>query len=155
MIVLLPIYKGSDPIQDFHKYYYTPCDKEYTFFHSVPNVDTSSLGVQDCGLCEQSFAYQSLPFSNLVLLVIDVTNCDCISNTTSFEPKKKVYNDTDLWQRLRAQSHRKRPLSCHSISEYEDSSNCGAGTSIQPSFLLILMALCYTWKCLYCYEHMQ
>ncbi|XP_033096926.1 voltage-dependent calcium channel subunit alpha-2/delta-3-like isoform X2 [Anneissia japonica] len=52
------------------------------------------------------------------------------------------YNSSDQCQRLRVQRHRRRPPQCHNEASNEDSSDCGRGSFLQPSILLLLACYC-------------
>ncbi|XP_033647873.1 voltage-dependent calcium channel subunit alpha-2/delta-3-like [Asterias rubens] len=119
---------------------YEPCDQEMLYF-IAQSERLPKDGYIQCQYCRKSYSIHNVPHSNLILLVVD-SDCEClVTDPINLQPTKVVYNSVEWCERLRTQTHRRRPESCHSEHELENSTDCGRGTWLRPSMSWMLLML--------------
>ncbi|XP_071808391.1 voltage-dependent calcium channel subunit alpha-2/delta-3-like isoform X2 [Asterias amurensis] len=119
---------------------YEPCDQEMLYF-IAQSERLPKDGYVQCQYCRKSYSIHNVPHSNLILLVVD-SDCECVvTDPINLQPTKVVYNSVEWCERLRTQTHRRRPESCHSEHDLENSTDCGRGTWLRPSMSWMLLML--------------
>ncbi|KAM5171916.1 voltage-dependent calcium channel subunit alpha-2/delta-4 [Mantella aurantiaca] len=129
-----------------------PCDTEYpAFIHETSIQETN--GLIDCGHCQKMFVMQQVVNSNLLLLVSD-SACDCSAFPKVLLQAKEVkyilsiyrlnlvaHNASVKCERMRSQKLRRRPHSCHDFHPEENAQDCGRGSGLKFSLMLLLTSL--------------
>ncbi|CAG2100560.1 unnamed protein product [Medioppia subpectinata] len=116
-----------------------PCDKEFDLYEMVSPLSEEPIkGDDNCGgeaggcgrygiylaqecvghviivnvFANREFTVQSVPYTNLVMVVVHRT-CACVISTIKFEPKEVVYNSSHTCYLLKTELPRRRPTTCH------------------------------------------
>ncbi|XP_040201247.1 voltage-dependent calcium channel subunit alpha-2/delta-4 isoform X3 [Rana temporaria] len=117
-----------------------PCDTEYPAFIHETSIQEAN-GLIECGDCQKMFVMQQVVNSNLLLLVSDSV-CDCsIFSQVSLQAKEVKYNASVKCERMRSQKLRRRPHSCHDFHPEENAQDCGRGSTLTSSLMLLLISL--------------
>ncbi|XP_071491299.1 voltage-dependent calcium channel subunit alpha-2/delta-3-like isoform X1 [Diadema antillarum] len=134
--------------QTDERYTYEPCDQEYTFYvanrSNLPEKGLAGKFLTNCTDCFKPYSVQSVPHSNL-MLIIQERDCECFSDqSVQLEPDEIEYNETAWCERLLQFRNRSKPDTCFHYDPNEDSSECGRGFIHSPSFLLIVASFLLT-----------
>ncbi|CAI9544014.1 unnamed protein product [Staurois parvus] len=117
-----------------------PCDTEYPAFIHETSIQEAN-GLIECGHCQRMFVMQKVVNSNLLLLVSD-SSCDCsVFSEVSLQAKEVKYNASVKCERMRSQKLRRRPHSCHDFHPEENAQDCGRGSTLTSSLMLLLISL--------------
>ncbi|XP_073477696.1 voltage-dependent calcium channel subunit alpha-2/delta-4 isoform X5 [Aquarana catesbeiana] len=117
-----------------------PCDTEYPAFIHETSIQEAN-GLIECGDCQKMFVMQQVVNSNLLLLVSDSV-CDCnIFSQVSLQAKEVKYIASVKCERMRSQKLRRRPHSCHDFHPEENAQDCGRGSTLTSSLLLLFISL--------------
>ncbi|CAG2161553.1 unnamed protein product [Oppiella nova] len=123
-----------------------PCDKEFDLFEMIsPLTEEPIKGDDNCGGeasgCGREFTLQSVPYTNLVMLVVHKT-CACDISTIKFEPKEIVYNTSHTCYLQKTELPRRRPTTCHNYHPQErEVKQCGRGSKLFVSLFLTFISL--------------
>ncbi|XP_060516283.1 voltage-dependent calcium channel subunit alpha-2/delta-3 isoform X2 [Cylas formicarius] len=143
----------SDPLEgvDLGQFGTRPCDRKVDLYILQPErLNTSGQNnplkgkLTNCHVtgCERPFSVQKIPFSNLILLVVDNT-CPCGSKQLSINPQELVYEakDTGCLHKPKSNLYRRRPPKCINYHPEEIEIHiCGKSTTISLSILTLLVA---------------
>ncbi|KAM7293789.1 voltage-dependent calcium channel subunit alpha-2/delta-3 isoform X2 [Ixodes scapularis] len=125
-----------------------PCDMEIDLYEMQPMEPEPIKGkLSKCSdrSCDKQFIVQSVPSSNLVMLVV-FTDCNCSSQPTPLQPKEVVPDEAIFCNQ--SSLPRMRPDVCinYHAEEVELKQQCGRGHTLQGSvnpllFLSLLLAI--------------
>ncbi|CAM9904713.1 unnamed protein product [Lampetra fluviatilis] len=100
-----------------------------------PNNKTTFQELMDCGNCSRFFFAEKLANSNLVFVVSEKIMCPMCDNRPLIQAEQR--SDGPNMCEL-APRYRKGPDSCFDYNILEDTSDCGRGSMLQPSFLALV-----------------
>nr|XP_057931058.1 voltage-dependent calcium channel subunit alpha-2/delta-1 isoform X2 [Doryrhamphus excisus] len=102
------------------------------------NDERSYSGVLDCGNCSRMYRAEKLPNTNLVFLITDA-KATCLScDPRPLRQAEQPSEGPDPCELAQNPRYRKGPDVCFDNNENEDDSDCGGGTSLNPSLWAVL-----------------
>lgn len=133
-------YLGDDPVLTMRKTRPRPCDKEIDLYEMQPMDPEPIKGkLYKCSdrSCDKQFIVQSVPSSNLVMLVV-YTDCNCTSIPAPLVQQEVPRNETIFCNH--SSLPRQRPEVCinYHAEEVELKQQCGTATSLRASTAPIL-----------------
>lgn len=120
-----------------------PCDMEIDLYEMQPMEPEPIKGkLSKCSdrSCDKQFIVQSVPSSNLVMLVV-FTDCNCTSHPAPLMPKEVVPDEAIFCNQ--SSLPRQRPDVCinYHAEEVELKQQCGRGTTTHASLILLVTSL--------------
>ncbi|XP_064486796.1 voltage-dependent calcium channel subunit alpha-2/delta-3-like [Ornithodoros turicata] len=137
-------YLGDDPVLTFRKTRPRPCDKEIDLYEMQPPMDTEPIKgkLYKCSdrSCDKQFIVQSVPSSNLVMLVV-YTDCNCTSTPAPLVQEEVPRNETIFCNH--SSLPRQRPEICinYHAEEVELKQQCGMAACLRVSTVPLLGGL--------------
>ncbi|XP_063239257.1 voltage-dependent calcium channel subunit alpha-2/delta-3 isoform X2 [Bacillus rossius redtenbacheri] len=119
------------------------CDKEFNLYRLAPRRgdQQQSPYARPHNACSRPFVVQSIPHSNLVLVVVD-SLCKADYEKLTISPSEVVYDNNTLscYKVYGFNLHRTRPPSCinNHTRESEIKDQCGGSSAVHTSVLLLL-----------------